>query len=307
MNKMIAMLATILISVPAISHEYVTFEELSEAFGYDLENAEIRTETVAPGIHVLFGFGGNVIASIGDQGVLMIDSQFPEMIPKISKTIEDLGGDDIDFTVNTHWHFDHADGNKLLGRERSWLVSQANSRRMMVGEHDIDLVSLIYKQPAYPKEALPIITFDDHMQFHFNDETIDLFHFGPAHTTGDTAVLFRDSNVVHMGDVYNAAGYPFIDAGNGGDLNGMIHFCKKVLKQINEETIVVPGHGPVLGYQDMVNYVSMLETARNRINEMIGDGLSLEQVIAAKPTADFDDQYGAPERFIDRSYMSLSR
>ncbi|MGI9204322.1 MAG: MBL fold metallo-hydrolase [Woeseiaceae bacterium] len=289
------------------AHEYVTFEELGAAFGYDLENKQIVTETVAPGIHVLFGVGGNIVVSIGDQGVLMVDSQFPEMIPRISRAIENLGGDGIDFTVNTHWHFDHASGNPPLGRDGAWMVSQANSRRMMAGEHEIDLVSLAYLQPAFSDEAMPVITFTDEMQFHFNGHTIDLMHYGPAHTTGDAAVLFRESNVVHMGDVFNAAGYPFIDAGNGGDLNGMIHFCKKVLARLDEDSVVVPGHGMVAGYNDLAAYVAMLETVRNRINGMIDAGMSLEDVLNASPTADFDEKFGNPARFIDRSYKSLSR
>jgi len=306
MKRTLMMMSTLMLALPATAHEFVTFEELGEAFGWDLENTQISSQTVAPGIHVLFGVGGNVVASIGDQGVLMVDSQFPEMIPRLSKSIADLGGGSIDFTINTHWHFDHADGNPALGRDGSWMVAQSNSRRMMSGEHDINLVGIIYKQPPYPSEAMPIITYDDHMQFHFNEETIDLMHFGPAHTTGDTAVFFSDSNVVHMGDVFNA-GYPFIDAGNGGDLEGMIVFCKKVLHRLNEDSIVVPGHGPVLGYNDMADYISMLETVRDRINGMIDDGMSLEQVIEAKPTADYDDKYGNPGRLIDRAYMSLSR
>jgi len=306
MKRILTAISILSIGLPVQAHEYMSLEELGAAFGWDLANAEITTETVAPGIHVLFGAGGNVIASIGEQGVLMVDSQFPEMMPRISKTISELGGGDIDFTINTHWHFDHADGNPLLGRDGSWLVSQINSRRMMAGEHDINLVSMVYTQPPYATEAMPVITYTDHMQFHFNDETIDLLHFGPAHTTGDTAVIFRDSNVVHMGDVFNAS-YPFIDAGNGGDLEGMILFCKKVLKQLDEDSIVVPGHGPVLSYEDMIDYVSMLEAVRDRISDLIDNGKSLEEVIAATPTAEFDEQYGDPGRLIDRAYMSLSR
>jgi len=307
MKRLLISVGSLALGLPLHAHEYVTFEELGAAFGYDLENRQITAETVAPGIHVLFGDGGNIVVSIGDQGVLMVDSQFPELIPRISAKIDELGGDGIDFTVNTHWHFDHANGNPLLGRNGTWMVSQANSRRMMAGEHEIDLVSLAYLQPAYAQEAMPVITFEDEMQFHFNDHTIDLMHFGPAHTTGDTAVLFRESNVLHMGDVFRAGGYPFIDAGNGGDLNGMIHFCKKILARINEDSVVVPGHGKVTGYNELAAYVSMLETVRNRINSMIDAGLSLDEVLNASPTADFDDKFGDPVRFIDRSYKSLSR
>jgi glyoxylase-like metal-dependent hydrolase (beta-lactamase superfamily II) len=305
--KPIATLTVLLLAATQTqAHEYMNFDELTAAFGMELQNAEVTTQTVAPGIHVLFGSGGNVIASIGDQGVLMVDSQFPQLVPLLKTAIGDLGGGDIDFTINTHWHFDHADGNPVLGREGSWIVAQANSRRMMAGEHPIDLVSVAYLQPAYAAEAMPVISYTDHMQFHFNGETIDLLHFGPAHTTGDTAVIFRNSNVVHMGDVFNAS-YPFIDAGNGGDIDGMIHFCKKVLKKLDSDSIVVPGHGPVLGYSDMQDYVAMLQTVSDRISDLIDDGKSLEEVIAAKPTAEFDEKYGNPGRLIDRAYLSLSR
>jgi len=306
MKRLLTAIGILTMGVSAQSHEYLSFDELGNAFGWDFENTEITTETVAPGLHVLFGVGGNIMVSIGDQGVLMVDSQFPQMIPRISKKIAELGGDNIDFTINTHWHFDHADGNYQLGREGTWMVSQINSRRMLAGAHAVDLVSIMYEQPPSPIEAMPVITFTDQMQFHFNGELIELLHFGPAHTTGDTAVVFRNSNVVHMGDVFNAS-YPFIDAGNGGDLNGMIQFCREVLARLNEDSIVVPGHGPVLGYDDMAQYVSMLETVRNRINTMIGQGMSLDEVIAAKPTAEFDEKYGNPARLIDRGYMSLSR
>jgi len=287
MKRLLISVGILAHGLPLHAHDYVTFEELGAAFGYDLEDRQITAETVVPGIHVLFGDGGNIVVSIGDQGVLMVDSQFPELIPRIT--------------------FDHANGNPLLGRNGAWMVSQANSRRMMAGEHEIDLVSLTYLQPAYAQEAMPVITFEDEMQFHFNDHTIDLMHFGPAHTTGDTAVLFRESNVLHMGDVFRAGGYPFIDAGNGGDLNGMIHFCKKILARINEDSVVVPGHGKVTGYDELAAYVSMLETVRNRINTMIDAGMSLEEVLSAAPTADFDEEFGDPVRFIDRSYKSLSR
>jgi len=306
MRKLLAIVCVLSISTPAFSHEYFTFDELGTAFGWDFENAEVRVETVAPGIHILFGVGGNVLASIGDQGVLMVDSQFPEMIPRLKEKISELGGGDVDFTINTHWHFDHANGNPMLGRSGSWMVSQRNSRRMMAGTHAIDLVSFAYEQPPYPEIAKPVMTFTDEMQFHFNGDTIDLVHFGPAHTTGDTAVYFRNSNVVHLGDVFNAS-YPFIDAGNGGDIAGMINFCENVLAMINVETTVVPGHGPVLGYTDLAAYILMLETVRQRIDVMIDQGKSLEEVIAAKPTAEFDEKFGQPANFINRAYTSLSR
>lgn len=295
----------LLIALPASAHEYLTFDALMEAFNTDFDRTEVRTETLAPGLYALFGAGGNVIVSIGDQGVLMVDSQYEQMMPKLKDEIARLGGDSVDFTINTHWHFDHSGGNPAFGREGSWFVAHRNSRRMMMNERAINLVSLQYLQPKSPPEALPIITFDESMQFHFNGHAIDLLHFGPAHTTGDTAVYFRDANVVHMGDVFNN-GFPFIDADNGGDIDGVIRFCRKLRSVLDEDSVVLPGHGPILGYADLDAYIDMLETSRDRIVAMLDAGMSLAEVIAADPTAEFNERYGNPARFIDRAYHSLA-
>ena len=291
---------------PSVAHEFLSFDELMAAFNTDFETTEVQSHELADGIYFLRGAGGNVVVSIGEQGVLMVDSQYAPMVPKLKAAIAELGGDGIDFTINTHWHFDHNGGNPVLARDGTWFVAQSNSRRMMAGRHAIDLVSFAYEQQPSDPAAMPVMTFDREMQIHFNGETIDLMHFGPAHTTGDTAVYFRQSNAVHMGDVLNA-NYPFIDAGNGGDLDGMILFCEKVLARLNEDSAVVPGHGPLLSYDDLVDYVAMLETVRNRISDMIDRGMTLEDVLEARPTADYDDRFGDPARFIDRAYVSLSR
>jgi glyoxylase-like metal-dependent hydrolase (beta-lactamase superfamily II) len=145
------------------------------------------------------------------------------------------------------------------------------------------------------------------MQMFFNGERIDLMHFSPAHTTGDAAVFFRGHNAVHMGDVFNNAGYPFIDADNGGDLDGMIEFCQAVLDELEPGAIVIPGHGPVAEYSSLERYVEMLIDVRGKIAALIADGASLEQVIAAQPTAAWDAEFGDPTRMIDRSYASLTR
>lgn len=279
---------------------------IAKAFGWDFATAEVTVQHVAERLDVLFGVGGNVLVSHAEDGVLLVDDQFPEMTPKLLAAITELGGGGVDFVINTHWHFDHADGNTTLGPGGAWLVAQANARRMMQDTHVVDLVALQYTQQGYPAEALPTITYDRSMQFHFNGERIDLLHFGPAHTTGDTAVLFRGSNVVHMGDVYNNSGYPFIDVGNGGDLDGVISFCQAVLAEINPDTVVVAGHGPVSNYDEMAAFVAMLQVVRDRIAALIGDGADLEAVIAAKPTAGFDERYGDPALLIDRAYFSLA-
>ena len=303
----LAMVFTSTLSSAFAHDHFLSLNEALAAFGMELDKTEVHTEKVTDNFYVLFGAGGNIGVSVGAQGVLIIDDQFPEMIPKVSDAIRAIGGGAVDFAINTHWHFDHADGNTALGPGGTWLVSQANSRQKMLDDNVIDLVAFKYEQKAYPKSALPVITYDDAMRFHFNDEQIDLFHFGPAHTTGDTAIYLRGSNAVHMGDVFNKAGYPFIDVGNGGDLAGVIAFCQAVLDQINEETVVVPGHGAISDYAGLKDYIAMLSKLHKRFSKLVKSGKTLEEVIASAPTKDFDDAWGDPSNFVDRAYHSVKR
>lgn len=291
-------LSTAILATPGAAQ--VTAEQLA--------STEIRVEQVGDNLFVLFGLGGNIAASIGEQGVLIVDTQFPELVPKYRAALAELGGADIDFAINTHWHYDHADGNQRLGPEGVWLIAQENSRAMMTRDKFINTVTRpLNPQPAYPPSALPVTSFDDDMQMHFNGETIDIMHFGPAHTTGDSAVIFRRHNAVHLGDVFNNSGYPFIDTDNGGDLNGTIVFCQAVLDELEPGAIVIPGHGPVSDYAGLERYIEMLIDVRNEIAALVADGATLEQVIAAQPTAAWDAEFGDPVRMIDRSYASLSR
>jgi cyclase len=281
---------------------------LAQVTPEQLAAAEIRTEKVGDDLYVLFGLGGNIAVSVGTDGVLAVDTQFPELVPRYLAAIRELGGQRIDFAINTHWHYDHADGNLVLGPTGTWLVAQANSRAMLLKDNVINTVTRPkFPQPAYPPAALPVATFGDRMQLHFNGEDIDLMHFGPAHTTGDAAVIFRKHNAVHLGDVFNNAGYPFIDTDNGGDLDGTIAFCEAVLKELSPGAIVIPGHGPVTDYADLAAYVTMLKGVRAKLAELIESGATLEQAIAAKPTAEWDARYGDPARIVDRGYASLQR
>lgn len=284
----------------------MTVPEGVAAFGWDFESADVAVEDLGNGLYVLFGIGGNIVASIGADGTFIVDDQFEGMIPKVIKTIGGLGGDDIDFAVTTHWHFDHAEGNLALGPSGTWLVAQENSREMMKDDHVVNMVGLAVMQEAYPPSAWPDITFDSSMRFHINDQTVELMHFGPAHTTGDTAVYFREANVLHMGDVFNNTGYPFIDADNGGTLDGLIAFCEGVLTVIDDKTIVVPGHGATASTADFARYTRDLGIIRDRLVVHIKNGLDLNDIIAAQPTSDFDDRYGDNSMFINRAVKSLT-
>lgn len=284
----------------------MTVPEGIAAFGWDFTTADITVQDLGNGLFVLFGIGGNIVSSIGADGTFIVDDQFEGMIPKVVETIGDLGGDEVDFAVTTHWHFDHAEGNLALGPAGTWLVAHENSREMMKNDHVVNMVGLAVLQEAYPESAWPDITYDSSMRFHVNGQTVELMHFGPAHTTGDTAVYFREANVLHMGDVFNNTGYPFIDADNGGSLDGLIAFCEGVLAAINEETIVVPGHGATASTADLARYTSDLATIRDRITDHVKNGLDLDEIITAKPTSDFDATYGDNAMFINRAVKSLT-
>jgi glyoxylase-like metal-dependent hydrolase (beta-lactamase superfamily II) len=300
-------LVFIALGTAVIAQDAMTIPEFFEYRDIDFESIEIETETITPGLYVLFGSGGNVVASIGEQGVLIVDDQYPALAPKIIAAIRNLGGHDVDFVINTHWHFDHTMANSTFSEAGAWVVSHANSRRMMTDSQVVNLVSYAVEQPKSPPEGLPVITYGDRMQLHFNDEQIDLLHFGAAHTTGDTAVIFRRHNAVHMGDIFFSRSYPFIDADNGGSLDGVILFCEAVLNEIADDTVVIPGHGRLATYADLKGYTEMLRTIRDRIAALIADGATLDEVIAAKPTAEWDADWRNPIRLLNRAYADLTR
>lgn len=298
LGKLLAVGLALLASLPAKAQDFAA--------------ARIQTQQLGSGIHVLFAVGegviaGNIVLTIGEDGVFMVDTQFSELAPKYKAVVAELGGDAIDMVVNTHWHFDHADGNKVVRPDGARVIAQDNSRRMLLHDNVINLVSQKIQQPAYDPGALPEITYGREMSLHFNGEQIDLRHFGPAHTAGDTAVIFRGRNTVHLGDVFNNSGYPFVDADNGGSLSGIIDFCSAVLDQINRTAIVVPGHGPVSDYNGLADYVAMLSEIRDRMSALISSGATLEQVVAARITAEWDDERGDPSMFLNRAYRSMTK
>ena len=304
-------LATIVVpATHAAENPVLSLDQVLEQFQWDLESTAIRTEKVTDSLYVLFGAGGNIAVSIGSDGVLVVDNQFPEMYGKIKQAIQALGGDRIDYAVNTHWHFDHAQGNLAMGPDGVNIVAHQNAREDMKSGGVINMVIAKHGQKPYPSNALPVITYADGMHMYFNDEQIDLMHFSPAHTTGDTAIIFRGSNAVHLGDVFNNSGYPFIDADSGGDIDGMIEFCQSTLDQIPANATVIPGHGEITDTDALKAYISMLRTVRGRVAKMMSQGKSLEEIEAANLTAEYTDAYGdesASLGFVNRIYTSLAK
>ena len=270
------------------------------------DETEIRIQKITENLYLFFGLGGNIAVSIGDDGVLIVDDQIPSLIPKIKDAIKEIGGGDLVYTINTHWHFDHAEGNLALDPKITKIISQSNARDYMSKGGIINMVSSRINQEPYPDYALPVITYENGMTLYFNDEEIEIVHFGPAHTSGDSAVIFHNQNAIHYGDVFVTEGYPFIDVSSGGSIDGIINFLSRSLEKLKPGAIILPGHGEIGNIQDVKNMINMLETVRDRISKMIDEGKSLQEVIDAKPTKDFDKKY--PDwlgNFVNRAYVSL--
>ena len=288
------------------SNDILSTDEAVEQLLGSPDEAKIRIQKITDNLYLFFGLGGNIAVSIGDDGVLIVDDQIPSLIPKIKDAIKEIGGGDLVYTINTHWHFDHAEGNLALDPNITKIISQSNARDYMSRGGLIDMVSSRINQEPYPDYALPVITYENGMTLYFNDEEIEIVHFGPAHTSGDSAVIFHNQNAIHYGDVFVTEGYPFIDVSSGGSIDGIINFLSKSLEKLKPGATILPGHGEIANIQDVKDMISMLETVRDRISKMIDEGKSLQEVIDAKPTKDFDEKY--PDwlgNFVNRAYASL--
>lgn len=290
----------------AFADEQRSLRELMSGWGTNLDEVSVTSKRVADGLHVLRGAGGAILAAVGSDGTLIVDDQFPQVLPQVHQEIARLGGAEgkIDYVINTHWHFDHADGNPALGQAGAKIIAHHNSRQQMLVPTRVSYLGYHYVQPAYPEEGLPAITFNDAMTLYFNGQRIDIRYFGPGHTTGDAAVFFSESNVVHVGDLYSG-GYPYIDAPNGGSLAGLIAVCRSIAELTDADTRIVSGHAPVATSAQLMAYIEMLEESYTNIRRMVDQGMTLDQVLEAGPTASFDKGRGNPALFVSMAYQSL--
>ncbi|MEZ5498406.1 MAG: MBL fold metallo-hydrolase [Steroidobacteraceae bacterium] len=271
--------------------------------------ADLKTEKITDGVYMLVGSGGNIGVSVGADGVLIIDDQFAESAPAIRKSLAALSGKPVHFLVNTHWHGDHTGSNAAFGSDGAVIVAHDNVRRRL-GMQQISGFDGKPIPPA-PDVAQPTVTYASGAALHYNGEDFELEHVASAHTDGDTIVRFINANVVHMGDTFFNTMYPFIDTSSGGSIDGMIAAADHVLAAINDDTRIMPGHGPLAAKGDLVAYRQMLQAVRDNIAALIRAGKSQDEVIAAKPTADYDAAWGQgfikPDVFAARVYVDLRR
>ncbi len=288
-----------------------TFASLALALpaaAQDFSKAEIKAEKLSPTTYVLYGVGGNIGLSIGDDSTFVIDDQFAPLTEKITAAIKALTLKPVQFVLNTHWHGDHSGGNENFGKAGSLIVAHENVRKRMSSDQFIQLLKS--KVAASPKVALPVVTFTRDMTFHLNGDEIHAFHVANAHTDGDAIVHFKNSNVIHMGDTFFNGLYPFIDSSSGGNPDGVINAADRVLALANDNTKIIPGHGPVCNKADLKIYRDLLATVNGRVKAMLKDGKKLADILAANPSAEYDEKWGkafiSPGRFIEMIVIAHS-
>jgi len=274
----------------------------------DPSAVKIEVRQLRPGLHLLSGAGCNVVAWTGPDGTVLVDSGTTQAAPQLLEAAKRLAPQGVRFVVNSHWHPDHTGGNELLGRSGALVVSQENVRLRM--SEPQDLSEYAREVPAAAAAALPVVTFDDALTLHLNGDRMMLLHAPAAHTDGDGIAWWEEANVVHVGDVFYADGYPFLDAVSGGSLAGLVSAIETVLSRADPRTVVVPGHGPVATRAELAAYRDMLVAVGRRVRELAEQGRSLDEVLAAGPTAPYDARYGkggvSPERFVRMLFEGLS-
>ncbi len=263
-----------------------------DAFGQNARRFEgdIAVTPLRGGVYMMvMEPAGNLGVSIGDDGAILIDSQFAPMTDKILAAIGELTDKPLRYVLNTHWHGDHTGSNANLGKKGYVIVAHDNVRVRMSAEQ----FHLFFRGGTPPSqiEARPVITFSESMTFHFNDDVIHVLHTPNAHTDGDSIYYFEKADILHTGDIFINRGFPVIDIGSDGSIKGQIEATNRALELVGPDTIIIPGHGPLADRDRMIEVRDMLIDVRSRVVSLIAQDMALEDIIAAKPLANLDSQW----------------
>jgi glyoxylase-like metal-dependent hydrolase (beta-lactamase superfamily II) len=266
---------------------FLYFTDLDKIYASHLD---INTTKLNDKMYVIHGSGGNVLLSIGNDGVILVDDQYRPVTEKLKSVIANLTDKPVKFVINTHLHPDHVGGNEKLGKAGAIIVSHDNVRKRLSSDQFFEFINMTI--PALSEKGLPIITFSDNMTFYQNDDEIKITHLEDGHTDGDSAVYFTKNNVIHVGDDFSDRSYPLMDLSNGGSIDGLILSLKKILSMINKDTKVVAGHSGISNQTKVKDYQNMLIDVHDNIrNMMIKEGKSLDEIIKSKPTSKYDMIY----------------
>jgi glyoxylase-like metal-dependent hydrolase (beta-lactamase superfamily II) len=253
--------------------------------------APIKTHRLRNDISVLEGSGGNIAVLTGSDGKVLVDAGIAVSRPQLTKALDALGNEPITHLINTHWHFDHADGNEWVHSAGAKIIAHENTQKHLSGIQRVE--DWDYNFLPSPSGAIPSEVFAKDHQLKLDGATIDLKYHGPAHTDGDISVSFGEANVLHVGDIYWNGIYPFIDHSTGGSINGTIAACDACLAIAGNDTIIIPGHGqPISNKAEMKDYRDMLAAIRDNVAKLKSQGKSRDETVAAKPTAAFDAKWG---------------
>lgn len=279
----------------------------SSLFAQDYSKVKITSDKLSDKVHMIMGYGGNLGLFDAGDGYILIDDQFAPLTDKIKAVIKKIGDKPVKFVLNTHWHFDHTGGNEKFAKDNSVVIAQENVRKRMSTDQFIKALNMPIK--ASPKEALPVITFKKGIKFHLNDEELDVMHIQNAHTDGDSIVHFKKANIIHTGDIFNRAGYPFIDYSSGGTPDGFVKALEKILEISNKDTVYIPGHGPKSNYKELVEYHQMVKTLVNQVKDLIKEGKNLEQIKKMNITKEYDKKWAngfiKTDNFVTILYTTL--
>ena len=257
----------------------------------------VTAEKLSDSVYVLFGQGGNIAASVGEDGIYIIDDQFAKLSNDIKKTISDLKPGSAEFVINTHHHGDHTGGNENFAKAGAHVIAHDNVHKRLEEKHGAN------------SDYLPRISFGHDLKLHFNNEHAHVVHYAHAHTDGDSVIFFNNDNIVHMGDIYfNFGSLPFVDVDSGGSVDGILAAVNDVIKQIDERTVVIPGHGPVSDRSGLVTYAKLVKKAKDLMLKAMQNNASLEQVIKADPLAELGLEYAGwlpKEKVTTLFYRSL--
>ena len=239
----------------------------------NFDSVEIKTHKLTDSVYMLVGSGGNIGVSVGEDGILIVDDQFAPLADKIRAALADLKTGEIDWILNTHWHFDHVGGNEVFGFEAAILAHENVRKRMAEGSQQPRPV------PPAPAHALPVITYDDSVTLHLNGDEIYAYHVPSAHTDGDSYVWFKSSNVVHLGDnFFNGGTFPFVDIASGGNVFGLVENIRTLVEELPADIQIIPGHGPLASKADLEGYLGMLEATSSWVKKGKEAGKTLEQL-----------------------------
>jgi cyclase len=280
----------------------------------DFSKVEIKVTKVSGNVYMLEGAGGNIAASLGDDGILIVDTEYAPLAGKIQAALKGIGITDkpVRFVVDTHYHSDHSNGNPAFAAAGATIIANENLRKRLELGSSIGNGpggSIHMQQPAQPKEALPVITFDDGVNIFLNGEEIQVRHFPAAHTDGDSVVFFATNKVLHMGDEFVRYGFPFIDVNGGGSVQGMIAACDKALAMFPPDTKVIPGHGALATMDDLRDYDQMLEDTTAVVQKALDAHQTLDQMKQEKilaPWQKFSGNFVNSDAFIETIYNSLA-